>query len=80
MGLIRLIFIFIVIYLIFRVITLYIIPPIVKWQVYKFKKKFYEEQQRQQQKKDEPASKSRNNLNQIGEYVDFEEIKDDNKK
>jgi len=81
MGLLRLIAIFILIYLVFRVITLYIIPPVVSWQVSRFKKRFYEEQRRQQQQGQEnSSSKTKNNNQQIGEYVDFEEIKDDPKK
>ncbi len=72
----RLIALFIIIYLIFRVITTWLFPRLVRWYVGRARKRFY---------RDNPdaahAAKKKQDLerpsDRIGEYVDFEEIKDD---
>jgi hypothetical protein len=86
---IRIILTFILIYLIFRLLTAYVFPWLVRWYLKRFQKRFYrdnpwfaEQQRRKQQREDEvhvsgkpPQSKKAD----LGEYVDFEEIKEDKK-
>jgi hypothetical protein len=70
----RLIATFILIYLVFRIVTAWIMPMIVRWYVNRHKKKYYEKNP--EVRRDKPTTKS----DQLGEYVDFEEIKEDEKK
>lgn len=73
----RIILIFILIYLIFRILTAWIFPRIVRWYVERYKKRFYEQNPAARsagEKKEKPLS------DQIGEYVDYEEIKEKDKK
>ena len=79
---------FVLIYIVFRIITGLIIPWLLKRQLNKFKKKFYEQNQsrqaysRKRQKGGvnvsmDKKSKKKFDSDNIGEYVDFEEINDD---
>lgn len=88
MGLIKLIATFLIIYLVFRFFTMYLFPVLLRWYLNRFKKRFYERNPHLRQ--DEYGNNasdvntpkntdSGNKINQIGEYVDFEEIKDDKK-
>jgi hypothetical protein len=88
MSLIKLIASFILIYLVFRLITMYLLPVLIRFYLNRFKKKFYEQNPHLRQ--DEYGNNasdintpkdtdSGNKISQIGEYVDFEEIKDDKK-
>ncbi len=81
---------FILIYIIFRVVTGLIIPWLLKRQLNKYKKKYYERNQGgrkysgKQRNKDVNISiktkdKKRFDSDNIGEYIDFEEIEDNNK-
>jgi hypothetical protein len=86
----RIIATFIIIYLIFRVLTTWVFPMIVKWYLKRYKKKFYEQnphlrQDDQQRAEGDvhisiPRDEGNPGSNKIGEYVDYEEIKDNNKK
>jgi hypothetical protein len=86
MNLIKLIATFLIIYLVFRFFTMYLLPVLIRWYLNRFKKRFYE--QNPHLRKDEhdnttsnmnTKKESGNITNQIGEYVDFEEIKDEKK-
>jgi hypothetical protein len=82
---------FILIYLIFRVFTYYILPWIMRMYIKSFKKKFYE--QNPHLRPDEPQKKGKSKVNikfnrsaqksgidkDFGDYIDFEEIKEDKK-
>lgn len=72
----RLIATFILIYLIFRIITAWVMPMIVRWYVNRYKKKYHRENPANPQaRKDPPPART----DQLGEYVDFEEIREDKK-
>lgn len=87
MPLLRIVATFILIYLAFRVFTLYILPYLVRWYLGRVKRKFYE-QNPHLRPDDEPAqgkgphvsykksSDSSKSLDQIGEYVDFEDLEE----
>ncbi len=80
MGLIKILATFFIIYLVFRFVTLYIIPPIVRWQIFRYKKKFYEQNPHLRKDKENQESPPKSKpSDQIGEYVDYEEIKEDKK-
>lgn len=93
MTLIRIIGTFLIIYLIFRFLAMYVFPLLVRWFINKQKKKFYEQNPHMRppdsgkEKKrgvkfsqTGSASKRNKSADNIGEYVDFEEIKDDKEK
>ena len=67
----RLIATFILIYLIFRIVTAWVLPMVVRWYVNRYKKKYYDKNQ--QARREEPPAKT----DQLGEYVDYEEVKED---
>lgn len=81
---------FIIIYLIFRVLTTWVFPRVIKWYLQRYKKKFYEQnphlrQERQHKTKGDihisyTREANQPDSNKIGEYVDYEEVKDKNKK
>jgi hypothetical protein len=86
----RIIGIFILIYLFFRIFTSIILPAIIKWQLNRFKKKYYGQNSQQT---DESKKYRKGDVNitikedkktfdsdNIGDYVDYEDIKDDEKK
>ena len=85
----RIILTFILIYLIFRVLTAYVFPWLVRWYLKRFQKRFYrdnpwfaEQQGRKRQGEDEVHIKGKppkSKKEDLGEYVDFEEIKEDKK-
>lgn len=91
MGLIKIIAVFVLIYLVFRFFTIYLFPSVLRWLVYRQKKKFYG-QHSTGQKSGTDNSRSKVHFNdhqnrtnghttdKIGEYVDFEEIKEDKEK
>ncbi len=86
---------FVFIYLIFRLFTTLVLPWLVRWYLARFRRKFYEQNPHLSQ--DEPAprkgkagvkisysqsDKKGHSLEDVGEYVDFEEVKEkkENKK
>ncbi len=81
---------FILIYLIFRILTTWVFPGIVKWYLKRYKDRFYRENphlrpdEHQKQEGDihirYKKDHNRPDSGKIGEYVDYEEIKDNNKK
>lgn len=85
----RLIALFIIIYLAFRLITTWLFPRILKWYIERQKRKFYEAnpQARQASKKKKSGdmdityteTPKKGNTDKIGEYVDFKEITDNKK-
>ncbi|MFP4288446.1 MAG: DUF4834 family protein [Bacteroidota bacterium] len=86
--------IFILIYLIVRLFAVVIFPRIVKWYVRRIQRQFYNAQsghreQRQSQKQSKGSSKVRITYKKgagkssaasekVGEYVDYEEVKEEN--
>jgi hypothetical protein len=94
MNLLKIITTFLVIYLIFRIVTMYVFPALIRWYLKRFQRKFYEQNphlRNQEQSKgsgsrnriivnEEPVKDGKNPSNEIGEYVDYEEIKEDKKK
>jgi hypothetical protein len=67
---------------------MYLFPLLIRWYLNRFKKRFYEQNPHLRQDKhgntssnvNTPKEKDADNItNRIGEYVDFEEIKDDKK-
>ncbi len=88
MTLLRIIIVFILIYLVFRVITLYIMPWLLKKFIERQRKKYYE-RTGQKDNSYNTKNKSERDINisnngkkqlstdDVGEYVDFKEIKDD---
>jgi hypothetical protein len=89
MSLLKLITTFVLIYLAFRFVTMYLFPALLRWYIHQFKKKFYEQNphlrpQQETRKKgvnirDERSPEAGKITDKIGEYIDFEEIKDDKK-
>ena len=88
--LLKIIATFILIYLIFRIFIAWILPMIVRWYLNRFKKRFYQQNPHTRQARErhtpgevsitytqEPAQAA---TNELGEYVDFEEIKEKEKK
>lgn len=83
----RIILTFIVIYLIFRIVLFFIIPKLGQWYLNRHRDKFYrsnpaaakakerrdQQQMHIKQNKDHRITDTEN----LGEYIDFEEIKDD---
>ncbi len=88
MTLLRIIAIFIIIYLIFRVITMYVMPWLLRKFIERQRKKFYgddpKSKRRSSQKKKDYGDEVNVNIknkrqitsDDIGEYVDYKEIKD----
>jgi predicted Holliday junction resolvase-like endonuclease len=92
MALLRLFITFVLIYLAFRVITMYLVPMLVRWYIRRFQRKFYEQNPHLRQEKetrhgktrviipDDQQKQDKKPSDDIGEYVDYEEIKEDKKK
>ncbi|MFW5663553.1 MAG: hypothetical protein ACOCYD_00795 [bacterium] len=93
MTLIRIIGTFLIIYLVFRILAMYVFPLLVRWFINKQKKKFYEQNPHMRPPETEEKSKGgvkfsragnaatdSKSTDQIGEYVDFEDIKEDKEK
>ncbi len=93
MSLIRILATFILIYLIFRLFTTYVLPWLMRWYLNRFKRKFYEQnphlrQEEEQTKKGKSkvritykrSQQNGKSLDDVGEYVDFEDIDDENQK
>lgn len=88
MTLLRIIAIFIIIYLFFRVITMYVMPWLLRKFIERQRKKFYgddhKSKRRSNQKKKDYGDDVHANIknkrqitsDDIGEYVDYKEIKD----
>jgi hypothetical protein len=91
MNLIKLIITFFLIYLAFRLITMYLLPTLIKWYLKRFQQKFYEQNPHLRREQEvhkkgntrviiEEQQKSDKNIpDDIGEYIDYEDIKDENK-
>ncbi len=83
----RIILTFIIIYLIFRIVLFFIIPRLGQWYLNRHRNKFYRNnpnaanaQQRPQKNDMHISDQKKHNearTDQIGEYVDFEEINSD---
>lgn len=81
----RVIATFILIYLVFRVLTAYVFPWIARWYLKRYQKRFYREnpsaakagEKRRQQEKERQRQMKKPDTDKLGEYVDYEEIKDD---
>mgnify|MGYP001401409114 CR=1 FL=1 len=79
----RLIIIISVLYLIYRLLARYILPYLAKRYVENTKQRFYREQNARQKRSDGeinvdyvPPSSGKINSDGVGEYIDFEEEKD----
>ncbi len=81
----RVIATFILIYLLFRVLTAYVFPLIARWYINRYQKRFYRqnpwaakaEEKRRQQEKERQGQNKKPDTDKLGEYVDYEEINDD---
>ncbi|MFP4064486.1 MAG: DUF4834 family protein [Bacteroidales bacterium] len=83
----RIIATFIIIYLIFRVLTTVIFPWIAKWYIRRYQKRFYrnnpQAHQARRKRKDgdvhisRMGDKRKPDTDRLGEYVDYEEIKEE---
>ncbi len=83
----RIIATFILIYLVFRILIFYIFPKIGQWYLNRYRDKFYRNnpdaaKARERKKKQgmhvrQEKDKQSGDTNKIGEYVDFEDIEDD---
>lgn len=84
----RIIATFILAYLIFRVFTAWVLPMIARWYINRYRKKFYR-QNPGARKAEERRGKgkvritysgnaAKTNTDDIGEYVDYEEVKKQN--
>lgn len=81
---------FIIIYLFFRIFTTWILPMIIRWYINRFKKRFYQQHPHASEAKEKrrkgnvhityTKETGKTDTNSIGEYVDFEEVKDSDKK
>ncbi|TVQ86289.1 MAG: hypothetical protein EA393_12335 [Bacteroidetes bacterium] len=93
MSLIRIIATFILIYLIFRLFTSIVLPWLMRWYLNRFKKKFYEQNPHLRQDQEQTgkgkskvritykrSQQGEKSLDDVGEYVDYEEIKEEEKK
>lgn len=75
----RLIATFVLIYLVFRIVTAWIMPMVVRWYVNRYKKKYYRENpQAKKQQTPSPKGQPPTRTDQLGEYVDFEEVEEEN--
>jgi len=91
MGLIKLIATFLLFYLVFRFFTMYLFPSLARWYIYRAKKKYYGQNPHLRNEKQKASPRSKVRITEdpsrasgvsdgnIGDYVDFEEIKDDDK-
>ncbi|MBS4013642.1 MAG: DUF4834 domain-containing protein [Bacteroidetes bacterium] len=79
---------FIIIYVFFRIFTGIILPAILNWQLKRYKKKYYSQnpqaKESQRYRKGDvnitmDNGKEKSDSDSIGEYVDFEDIKDNEK-
>lgn len=87
---IKIIATFFLIYLIFRILTTWVFPKIVKWYLNRYKDRFYRENphlrpdEQQKQAGDihirYTKNQNRTDSDKLGEYVDYEEVKDKNNK
>ncbi len=85
----RVIVTFILIYLIFRLVITFVVPWVARWYLKRVKKKFYREnpwaaeaeaKRKAQYHKYQESQKNRKpDTDQLGEYVDYEELDDDDK-
>jgi len=85
----RIILIIILVYIFFRILVSFVLPLIVRWYLNKSREKFFRDhpQYAERQKKKEGemtisikrTSQVRPNSDKLGEYTDFEELKDDEK-
>ncbi len=77
----RIIATFILIYLVFRFMTMVVFPWIARWYLKRYKKRFYQDNPgaadaaRKHSREQKVAREA--DTDQIGEYVDYEEITDD---
>lgn len=88
--LLKIIATFILIYLIFRIFIAWILPMIARWYINRFKKRFYQQNPHTRQARERHTSGEVNitytqdpgqaTTSDLGEYVDFEEIKEKEKK
>jgi len=82
----RILAIFILIYLIFRIIFTFVLPRVARWYLNRYRKRFYRENpeaaeaaEKQKKSREYYAQKEKAkkpDTDQLGEYVDFEEIED----
>jgi hypothetical protein len=82
MALIRFIFIVFIIYLVFKVLSKYVLPFLVRKSVKNFQEKFYQQNPNVRRKEEgevtiQQDKKTKEKSGDIGEYVDFEEVKDE---
>jgi hypothetical protein len=83
---------FVLIYLTFRLFTYYVLPWIMRMYLNRFRKKFYEQNPHLRPDEEKPKGKSKVKItysrsaqksgidNNFGEYIDFEDIKEEKKK
>jgi hypothetical protein len=75
---IRIIFIILLVYLLFKIIARYVIPLIARYLIRKARKQYQDQFESMNRNDNDPFPKNRNKQRpEPGEYVDFEEIKDD---
>lgn len=89
-SLFKIIATFILIYLVFRIFTTWVLPMIARWYINRYRKRFYERnphaRQAGQRKKQGDLHISykgeagKTSTDDLGEYVDFEEVKEKDKK
>ncbi len=89
-SLFKIIATFILAYLIFRIFTAWILPMIARWYINRFRKKFYERNPHARQSGERKkrgdihitykSSAEKTSTDDLGEYVDFEEVKEKDKK
>ena len=73
---------FILIYMLFRIVAKYLLPHLIKYYLKKFQQKFYQQNPHIDPNRKEgetnidfvPESKSKTSSENIGEYIDYEEI------
>ncbi len=78
---------FILIYLLFRVLTAVVFPWIAKWYLRRYRKQFYRDnpwaedaEKRRREAQQGPGHEQKSTASdKIGEYVDYEDIKDQNR-
>ncbi len=88
MALYKIIATFIIIYLIFRIVIFYIIPKIGQWYLNRHRNKFYrnnpaaakakKRMEKQGMQISQESKYQSTDSDNIGEYVDYEEIEDNN--
>ncbi len=85
----RIIAIFILIYLVFRIVFTFILPWIARWYLKRYRNRFYRDnpdaaeaaERRKEKRKQYPQrdETKKPDTDQLGEYVDFEEVEDEDK-